>query len=262
MLHSLKALGHFHIRAVDGEIGHIQEGYFDDERWVVRYLVARTGGWLSGREVLISPYSIDGIDERAHAVLTRLTRRQVQGSPSIDTAGPISRRYESSYLRYYGYPLYWPYTTFWAWGAVPQVTPVPAVAEERPDSGGLPEPNSGDAEEDVHLRSSKEVTDYHIQGSDEAVGHVEDFLFEEDTWAIRYLVADTRNWLPGKRVLVSPEWIREVTWSDRTVVVELTRAEIEGSPELHPDRLPSRDYEADLHRHYRRAGYWGERPHR
>jgi PRC-barrel domain len=254
MLHSLAGLRHFHIHASDGDIGQIVDSYFDDERWVVRYLVARTGGWLSGREVLISPYSIDRVDESAHAIRSRLKREQVQLSPSVDTAQPISRREEAALLSYYGYPLYWPYASFWAWGAEPTVMPeLPAPLD--PDAAA-----ESRQDPEVHLRSAREVNGYHVEGSDDAVGHVEDFLFEDSTWAIRYLVVDTRNWLPGRRVLISSQWLREVSWPERIVEVDLTRAAIEHSPGFDPDHLPTREDEADLHRHYRRPSYWGDYP--
>lgn len=271
MLHSLTALRKFHVHAADGDIGEVTDGYFDDERWVIRYLVVNTGSWLNGREVLISPYSIARIDDAASAIVTQLTRKQVESSPSIDTAKPISRQQEESYLSYFGYPIYWPYTTLWAWGATPVVIPPdpglqPGARPQGPAAGGLPPSASGQpiasaghaaaGSTDTHLRSGREVTGYHIQGSDDAVGHVEDFLFEDDSWAVRYLAADTRNWLPGKHVLISPQWIREVSWPERLVVVQLTREEIEGSPQYDPKHLPSRGEEADLYRHYQRPGYW------
>lgn len=271
MLHSLNALRKFHVHAADGDIGEVTDGYFDDERWVIRYLVVSTGSWLNGREVLISPYSVARVDEAGSAIVTQLTRRQVEGSPSIDTAKPISRQQEESYLSYFGYPVYWPYTTLWAWGATPVVMPPGPVGEPVARPAGPPAvappasvggPPAGNAATPAgssaatHLRSAREVTGYHIQGSDDAVGHVEDFLFEDDSWAIRYLAADTRNWLPGKHVLISPQWIREVSWPERLVVVQLTREEIEGSPQYDPKHLPSRGQEADLYRHYRRPGYW------
>jgi len=281
----------FHVHASDGDIGEVTDGYFDDERWVVRYLVVNTGSWLNGREVLISPYSIFRVDDADSAIVTQLTRKQIEGSPSIDTAKPISRRQEESYLSYFGYPVYWPYTTLWAWGATPVVIPPeprlqPAMRPPIQVAGGRPASAVGEApgtssdtaagsmattgatgatgattsaaaEVDSHLRSGREVTGYHIQGSDDAVGHVEDFLFDDDSWAIRYLAADTRNWLPGKHVLISPQWILEVSWPERLVVVELKREEIEASPQYDPKHLPSRGDEANLHRHYHRPGYWG-----
>jgi len=73
---------------------------------------------------------------------------------------------------------------------------------------------------------------------------------------IRYLIVDTKDWLPGKRVLISPKWIERVSWSEKQVVVDLTRdairqrAEYQGSPPL------TRDQEIALHRHYKRPGYW------
>jgi hypothetical protein len=250
MLHSLAGLRRFRVHAADGDIGEVSDAYFDDERWVVRYLTVSTGSWLSGRAVLISPYSVSRIDDAGLAMVTNLTRKQVEESPSIDTAKPISRRQEASYLSYYGYPLYWPYTTLWAWGAMPTVMPPdPQLRTE------LFEAADGQSA-DSHLRSCREVTGYHIQGTDDAMGHAEDFLFEDGTWAIRYLAVDTRNWLPGKHVLISTEWIREVSWAERLVVVNLSRSAIEASPKYDPKHLPSRTYEAELHRHYQRPECW------
>jgi hypothetical protein len=221
--------------------------------------------------VLISPYSIARVDDVDSAIVTQLTRKQVEGSPSVDTAKPISRREEETYLAYFGYPVYWPYTTLWAWGATPVVIPpAPGLEPGAPPpgqaAGGLPPSAAGRpttsahaapaTSSDAHLHAGREVTGYHIQGSDDAVGHVEDFLFEDDSWAVRYLAADTRNWLPGKHVLISPQWIREVSWPERLVVVQLSREEIEGSPQYDPKHLPTRSEEADLHRHFRRPGYW------
>jgi hypothetical protein len=254
MLHSLTGLRRSHIHASDGDIGQIIDSYFDDERWVVRYLVARTAGWLKGREVLISPYSVGRVDESAHAIVTRLTREQVQLSPGSATAQPISRREEAALLAYYGYPPYWPYASFWAWGSEPAPMPIPPPPVDAQAAAEL----QNDPE--VHLRSAHEVSGYHVEGSDDAVGHVEDFLFDDSTWAIRYLVVDTRNWLPGRHVLISSEWLREASWLERIVEVDLTRAAIESSPQFDPDHLPTREDEANLHRHYERPAYWGDYP--
>lgn len=256
MLHSLKKLQGFHVRATDGDIGSVQEAYFDDERWVIRYLVVDTGGWLGGREVLVSPYAVSGIDWNDSAVVVTLTRQQVENGPSIDTHRPVSRQQEAEYNRYYGYPAYWPYTTMWAWGAMPVVVPPDPQTRAEVYERKTEEFDAAEDGGDSHLRSSKEVTGYHIQATDDSIGHVDDFLFEEDSWAIRYLVVDTRNWLPGKRVLVSPHWIRHVSWSERAVAVEMSREQIENSPEFDPSAPPSRNYEAELHRHYARHGYW------
>ncbi|HTT02344.1 MAG TPA: PRC-barrel domain-containing protein [Steroidobacteraceae bacterium] len=255
MLESLNKLRDLHVHATDGDIGEVTDSYFDDERWVVRYLVVSTGGWLSGRKVLVSPYAISGVDAQRRAVVTALTRRQVQDSPSIDTAQPISRQQETGYLRYYGYPVYWPYATMWAWGAMPVVTPPDPGLREELLAAERPESDTGSAT-DVHLRSVREVVGYHIHASDDAIGHVEDFLFDDSSWAIRYVVVDTRNWLPGKQVLLSPHWIREVSWAERLVRVELTRSGVETSPVFDAAHPPSRHYEEQLHRHYRRPGYW------
>src|SRR5690606_28754850 len=210
------------VLATDGEIGRVTDVYFDDEQWVVRYLVVGTGGWLTRRDVLISPYSVRLIEDDTRSIVVALTREQVKDSPDIDTAKPVSRQQEAELFRYYGYPAYWPHTTYWAWGAVPVVEPVPPPAEQ--------EETLAEAEgADSHLRSSDEVLGYHIQASDGPIGHIEDLLFDEETWAIRHLVVDTRNWWPGKQVLVSPELARDVDWAGRTLSLSCSREAVKSS---------------------------------
>jgi sporulation protein YlmC with PRC-barrel domain len=109
---------------------------------------------------------------------------------------------------------------------------------------------------DPHLRSTYNVSDYQIQTKDGDIGHVEDFIIDDETWAIRYLIIDTKNWWPGKKVLVSPKWIERVSWSESKVFVNLTRENIKQSPEYTEESMLTRDYETKLHRHYNRQGYW------
>jgi uncharacterized protein YrrD len=250
MLRTVKNLDGCRILATDGAIGSVKDVYFDDEQWVVRYLVVDTGGWLSGRNVLVSPYAVKFIAWDTRAIAVDLTRDQVQRSPDIDTNKPVSRQREAEYHRYYGYPQYWPYSAYWAWGAIPLlVPPDPQIRAEAEANRRADADKTG---ADAHLRSSSAVTGYRIQASDHLIGHVADFLFDEETWAIRYLIVETNNWLPGKQVLVAPQWAEAVNWGERTVSVALTRDEIERSPEYNPHHLPSPDYERALHAHYSR----------
>jgi hypothetical protein len=258
MLNSIKKLDGYRILAGDGEVGTVAEAYFDDAQWVVRYLVVDTGGWLSGRSVLISPYAVTFIEQQSRAIAVNLTREEVEHSPGIDTDKPVSRQYEADYHRYYGYPQYWPYSTYWAWGAVPIV--VPPDPQIREDAEARRRADAERVGADPNLRSSKAVLGYGIQASDEPFGHVEDFLFDDETWAIRYLIVDTRHWFAGRQVLVSPQWIHSVNWGERTVSVALTRQQIEQSPEYDPKAPPSRDYERTLHEHYSRPHYWERHP--
>jgi len=250
MLHTVKELDGCRILATDGAIGKVKEVYFDDEQWVVRYLVVDPRGWLSGRSVLISPYAVKFIAWDSDAIAVNLTRDQVQRSPDIDTDKPVSRQREAEYHRYYGYPQYWPYSAYWAWGAIPLVIPPDPQIQAEAEAHRRADADQAGA--DAHLRSSKAVTGYRIAASDDFIGHVADFLFDEETWAIRYLLVDTHNWLPGRQVLVAPQWAQAVNWGERTVSVSLTREEIERSPEYDRHRLPSQDYERALHEHYSR----------
>ena len=248
MLHSVKALQGFTVLATDGDIGTIKDVYFDDARWTIRYLVIETGGWLSGRRVLISPISFRQPDWKKEEIRVELTRQQVEDSPGIDEEKPISRQHEEEFFRHYDYPLYWVGPLLWGFGAFP---PIGGMFGGDRDDAAAQASSDGTQEVshvDYHLRSTADVIGYHIRATDHAVGHVEDFLFDEKDWSIQFMAVETRNWLPGKHVLISPQRIDSVSWPDRHVFVNVTRLAIEQSPEYDPANPPSRDGRADLYR--------------
>lgn len=255
MLRSMKNdLKGFTVGATDGDIGKVEEFYFDDTSFTVRHLVVDTGGWLGGRKVLISPRALRDIDWADKRINAALTKAQVEKSPAIDTDRPVSRQHEIEYYAYYGYPYYW--TGPYMWGAYPD--PFPLTGRETSLEKERHWDWAGEGG-DPHLRSSAAVTGYHIAATDGDIGHVEDFLVDDARWAIRYMIVDTRNWWPGKKVLVSPEWIERVDWSDSKVHVGLTREQLQKSPEYDPSGPVKRDYETRLHDHYGRPSYWGDR---
>ena len=248
MLHNAKTLSGYTLDSLDGEIGKLREFYFDDQHWTIRYLVADTGNWLTGRQVLISPYALHAVSSEEQHIAIDLTKKQIEESPSLTSDKPVSRQYEEAYYGYYGYPMYWAGPNMWGY--------YPYIARNRELWG--PSTQKGGKAWDPHLRSTHDVSGHHIQAADGEIGHVEDFIIDDETWAIRYLVIDTRNWWPGKQVLVSPQWIERVSWSDSKVFVNLFRETIKQSPEYTEESLLTRDYETGLYRHYSRQGYWVE----
>jgi sporulation protein YlmC with PRC-barrel domain len=252
MLNKAQTLKGYKLHSLDGEIGKIKEFYFDDHYWTIRYLVADTGNWLTGTQVLISPYALAAVNKKEQYISIDLTKKQIEDSPSLNTDKPVSRQFEESYYEYYGWPLYWggPFM----WGYYPSY---PYIERDREK---WREPTQGENAWDPHLRSTQDVSGHHIQATDGYIGHVEDFIIDDETWAIRYLIVATQNWWPGKKVLVSPQWIERVSWSESTVFVNLTRDAIRQSPEYTEESLLTRDYETGLHRHYDRQAYWIEDP--
>ncbi|WP_211254858.1 PRC-barrel domain-containing protein [Nevskia soli] len=250
MLYRMEKLIGLSIGATDGEIGKVKDVYFDDRRWAARYLVVDAGGWLEDRKVLISPIAITGIDWDKRTVQVRLTRAQVKGSPPIDSDKPVSRQYEMEYFGYYGYPDYLGGSLLW--GAMPVPVMPPAIVS--PAEEALVE--SPENHNDQHLHSAAEVIGYHLHATDDAIGHLQDFLLDCESWAIRYIVVDTRNWLPGKQVVIPPHWIKRLEWPEKIVEVDVTRETVKGAPEYDPKMEFSRVQEEVLYRHYKRPGYW------
>jgi sporulation protein YlmC with PRC-barrel domain len=249
MLYKAKTLKGYKLASLDGEIGTIKEFYFDDRHWAVRYLVANTGNWLLDRQVLISPHALNAVNNGGQYISVDLTKKQIEESPSLDSHKPVSRQFEMSYYGHYGWPMYWAGSSMWGVYAY--------IVHDRDISR---KPTKDEKAWDPHLRSTHEVSEYHIQATDGEIGHVEDFVIDDETWAIRYLIIGTQNWWPGKKVLVSPQWIERVSWDESKIFLNLTRETIKQSPEYTEESLLTRDYEIGLHRHYNRQGYWVNEP--
>ncbi|MGE5430323.1 MAG: PRC-barrel domain-containing protein [Syntrophomonadaceae bacterium] len=257
MLRSIKTLEGYKIHALDGEIGEVNDFYFDDVNWNIRYLVVDTGTWLQKRLVLISPHSLGKPDWKEKRFPVNLTKEKIQNSPSVDMDRPVSRQQETDLSDYYGWPYYWSGLGGGFPGAIP---PVPPPNLNVPDQGFVTDKNVRDEnkrETDPHLRSARDTMDYKIQAEDDKIGNVEDFIVEDDLWSIRYMVIDTGKWLlPGKKVLIALPWIQDIDWSESAVFVNLTAAEVEQSPEYHPDKIINKEFEAELFKHYNRPVPW------
>jgi hypothetical protein len=203
---------------LDGDIGHVKDFYFDDKTWAVRYLVANTGSWLRGRLVLLSPHAFSRFDQARKILLINLSRKQIENSPSIESHKPVSRQFEEEYYRYYGWPGYWQGGGVWGMGSFPVSAPPPTPKNRRH--------HGHNQRDDIHLRSTRAVTGYHIQATDGAIGDVSGFMVDGRSWAIRELVVETSHWYAGKKILLLPENIDRISYENSTVFVNLTKEDI------------------------------------
>jgi uncharacterized protein YrrD len=191
--------------AMDGEIGKVEDFYFEDDTWTIRYLVVKTGIGMSGRKVLISPNTFPKHAWASGMFRANLTREQVRNSPDIDSDKPVSRQQEAELANYYPWQPYWGsgYYAGGVWGII--------------EPGGVKNSTA-----DLHLRSCRVVAGYQVQASDGDIGYVNDFIMDDETWRIVYLVVDTHNWIGGKKVLVAVRHIKEVQWGNSKVVADVT----------------------------------------
>jgi hypothetical protein len=209
-------------------------------------MVADTGKWLPGRKVLISPVLLDKPDWGSLRMRVDLTKDQIENSPPLEEHATVSRQYEILYCKYFKIFPYGGGPD--AWGGYPTPSRLRAAHDKLVTDFEGPE--------ESHMRSTKEVTGYHIQAADGEIGHVEDFLADDGTWTIRYIMVDTRNWLPGRKVLVSPKWIKSVEWAEEKAVVELSRDAVKNSPEYDPSAIVDREYEERLFDFFGLPKYW------
>jgi hypothetical protein len=227
MLRSIKQLYGSTLGALDGEIGQVKDFYFDDGNWAVRYLVADTGSWLPGRQVLIAPHALGSLNQTAKVLRVNLTRTQIENSPAIESHKPVSRQHEEEYYRYYGWPYYWQGGGLWGLSGFPilELPTKPYPFEQAPADG----PQLDDA--DAHLRSTLAVGGYRLQTSDGTIGHVFDFMMDAESWAIGQLVIKTGHRFSGKEVLIPTTKVDRISYETSTVFVNLTGAAVEASPQ-------------------------------
>ncbi len=254
MLRSLKEIKGYRLTSVDGWSGRVHDFLFDDVFWSIRYLVADTGRLLPGRKVLISPLLLEEPDWGNQALPVRLTKDEVRQGPGLDEDEPVARQMERKFEQERHWPMLWATSETFAMGRAA----IPEQMLEQAQGAQPAEPQG-----DPHLRSMREVTGYDIQARDGSIGDVHDMIAEVRTWIVRYLVVDTRKWLPGgKKVLLSPAWIDRLTWSEQDVVVAIDRDQVERAPEYDPGQPVNRKYEARLYDFYGRPIYWNEEEER
>ena len=258
MLRSLKELRGLDIAATDGSIGDVYDFLFDDHEWTLRYVVVDTGRWLPGRKVVLSPSAIGQPDLGRKKLPVSLTRERVKEGPALEFHKPVSRQHEDEISRYYDWPRYWEIypAGMAAAPAMPGIDPVRTIEGRPVDEARAIDRRPGEIQGDPNLRSMREVDGYRIAANDDEFGHMEDLLVDDQDWRIRYLVVDTRNWLPGRKVLIAQSWVSEVDWANALVHVKLTKDEVKTSPEFDPDNEVNREYEATLFEHYKRPVYW------
>jgi hypothetical protein len=222
-LQNTSELGGTKLAALDGDIGHIRDFYFDDNIWVIRYAVADTGAWLPGRLVLLSPHAFGKLDQREKTLHINLRKRQIEESPPIESHKPVSRQYEVEYYRHYGWPAYWAGDAMWGMGGYPVLVP--------PAEGEIEAQRIYYHRDDKHLQSTQDVIGYPIQAVDGVLGHVRSFMVDDRSWAIREMIVEAGHWYSGKEIRIPVSQIERISYLDSKVIVTLTMAEIEKTVE-------------------------------
>ena len=264
MLNAISSLTGFEIKATDGTLGTVSDFLFDDSTWKVRWMVVDTGRWLTGRKVLVHPSAVIAAEYGARELRVGLTKAQVEDSPDIRQDSPVSQQMQSNLYNYYGGDPLWGGGMFGGaydgsmygggMGAIASPLSAPAYF----GTAAVKEAERGDADidqRDPHLRSIAEVSGYHVHASDGDIGHIQDFLIDNVSWGVRYLIVDTSNWWVGQHVLISPYAVKSVDWSERHVRLDLTREKIKSSPSWNPDDTINGEFERRLHNHYDWPGY-------
>ena len=226
----------------DGEIGKVEDVYFDEEMWTVRYIVVKTGATFLSEKLFVSPVSIDKFDHTNELIRIGITKDEAQKAPDPGDE-PVSRKYEKDFSLYYRINPYW--IGSGAWGSANTAREMAQQEVQILES---------DLEEDEsHVHQAKHVTRYELAVTDGSFGKIDDLLIDESSFKIKYFVADMRKWLPGgKKVLISPQWIEEIEWAAARIRINVTRDQLESAPEYRTELDLTDERESELWLHFRK----------
>lgn len=222
MYHCINEIIGYKLMAKDGEFGKCDDFLFEDQPWIIRYMVADTGGFLNRRKVLIPLIELEKPDRSTQLFHVDLTKEQIEESPPLSEDKPVSRQYERISYLYFGWPAYW------AEDDLENTASTPSGVFREPENAQ----DSG--EKDSSLRSVKEVAGYHVAATDGKVGKVSDFIVDDNIRTIRYLVLDIQKSVKGKKVVLPPDWVNTVDWLNKFVSVDLSVDGINNCPEFNP----------------------------
>jgi len=253
VLFSGSTLTGYAVEGKDGQVGKVDDTLFDDRGWQTRWLIVDSGSWLNGRSVLLHPSAITGRDGVRRELEIKLTKAVVQASPDIGRDRPVSRQMESKLHDYYGSDPSWHGSILGAGAMTEAFRPWPGSGMRAVDAATLDGARMDEG--DPHLRSMTAVKGSRVHAEDGMIGHVADFLVDDETWTVCYLIVDTRNWWPGAHVLISPHAVTDIDWSDHRIQLNVAREDVRSSPTWAPADVVDQAYAERLHNHYTWPGY-------
>jgi hypothetical protein len=224
MLRKVSSVIGIGLEATDGDIGTIVDMYFDDVSWAVRFIVLKTSEWLSWCDLLIPAGAVSRHGGKRGSLAVTGSKDQMRHNPGVHAGLPVYRRQENGRFEYHPWRDYWEgiFSVNKVWGSVVPALGMGGQVEEEVSESGKP------AQADLHLGSAREMIGYSIHATDGSIGHVRDFIFDDQTLNMAYLEVGIPNWFGGRRVFVAVRRVREVLWESAEVVVDVGVSEVKG----------------------------------
>ena len=249
MLWNATAIKGYVIDAADGEIGTVADLLFEDGSWAIRWLIVETGTWLSAAKVLLPAAVLGEPHAEPEHVHVRLTRQQVRDAPAFDPDTQLTREIEATHARYYAISPYWDddlMQGFYARQAADSdATKGATTVMDRRDAR-----NFDRAPGPPHIHSVMATQGLTVEGTDDAIGHVEDLLVDTGGWTARYITVHTGVWWPGEKVLISPLSVEWIDWIRRDIQLDISRQQVLDSPPYKPEMTVDGAYDESFLTYY------------
>lgn len=245
MLSTLSSLYNYTLWTKDGELGNVADTYFEDETWVIRYLVVDLNRWLPGRKVLVPPSIADQPRDDKGRIPVSMTRDSVRISPEFSSDQPVSRQLEDQIHSFFGWQPYW--------SGEPEGGSVSPKAPEGENMTGDRQAESipdHDPEGKSHLRSARDMVGYKIEATRQPVGTLADLLVDDESWMVRYLVVDVGQPDTTRQVVIAADTVETIDWRQLAIYLDLDRENIERAPSYEAAPVLPEALERELERHF------------
>jgi uncharacterized protein YrrD len=250
MFQSLRQMTGYTVHSNDGQqIGAVTNFLFDDMRWVIRYMVLKTGSDMGGKRVLLAPVAITDLDQDHRTISTQMQPDQIAASPGIGSSNPVTRQQEIEIHEFYRWPAYWDEANevppaeagMSGWPVTEMMTEVESLRKEQ-----------GESQQKPHLRSFEETLGFTIRSRDgEDAGTLDDLIVHEQNWRVSYMIVSTDGILPSRKVVLSPASVVKFDWENEELALDLTRETIQNGQEYHQDISIERSSDEELYQDQR-----------
>lgn len=260
MLRSVKSLKNYSLAAKDGHIGHLLTLYFDDQNWSVKYLVVDTGNWLPGKKILLTSNVVGEPDWADKSIFVSLTKNQILTSPTLDTNIPVSEQHKKHENIFQGAMHFFIHNETQKQKSFAEElrieTDVPEMGAEILD---IKHDEVHGKSFDPHLRSCQRIKGYHIQTLDKELGHIEDFIIDDETWEIKQIVVATKNWVPGRMVMCPPDLVTQIDCEVSKICLNITAADLYHLPEFDVHLPANKVMETRFYDYAGKPMYWSRK---
>ena len=220
MKYNLSKISLLKVKAVEGDVGFVEDYLFDDDLWTIRYIVANVRPWIDTEEVLLTPLSIKGLDQKHKEIEFCHDKKSIENSPRISADEPVKRHQEKILLRENRASKH----LIDDEGTVEEDSQRSLGVSMHPEALVTKSKKTTEKDEcNSHLRSFREIRGYEVYCVDDFLGYLEDVEVDDEAWNVLCLLVKTDQ---GQNLKLAPGWVDCIYGSENMMKLNVPRVTV------------------------------------